>query len=100
MFRCISGCTEQAQLEALKAAGPALGLTLKAFYATLPPGVVVVGINYLKTKCCRIFGALLLADLIFLKGVDVGIAVVDGGGVAIGQHPLYDGSAAWRTAGM
>ena len=84
VFRCILGGTQQTHPETLKTAGSALGLTFKAFYAALPGGVVVIGIDYVKTLCGGVSGALLLADKVLLIGVDVGIAVVDGGGVAVG----------------
>ena len=100
MFRCVSGSIEKAHPEALKTAGTALGFTFKAFYATLPRSVVIIGIDYLKTKACGISAALLLANEILLIGVDVGIAVVYGGNVIVCQHPLNDGSAARGTTGM
>jgi hypothetical protein len=62
--------------------------------------MVIIGIDYIQTLGGGISGALLFAHQVLLIGINVRIAVVDGGLVAVGQHPLNDGSAAWGTAGM
>ena len=99
-MRCISGGAQKAHLEALQTAGSALRLILKTCNAALPGTVVIISIYYVKTQAEGVSGALLLADHVLLIRIYVGVAVVDGGRVAVLQHPLNDGSAAWRTACM
>ncbi len=62
--------------------------------------MVVVGIDYLETEAFGVAGAFIFALEIFLKGVDVGVAIVDGGSDAVLEQTFDNGGRARSTAGV
>ena len=65
------------------------------------PGTVVVGVfDYLQAALPGIAYALVQADVIFLPGMDVGVAVEDDGPQAVLHHALHYGPAARGAASV
>ena len=96
----LAGGGQQTHVEALLAAAATLRLMLQARHMAAPRLVVVVAVDPRQAQALGVALALLLADGVFLLGIDVGIEIVDGGADAIGQHPLNNGAAARGTAGV
>ena len=99
LARLLGGSCET-QGEAAQTAAAALRLILQTADATAPRRMVIVAVNPRQAEALGMALALLLADVVFLAGEDVGIVVKDGGTHAILQHPFHDGAAARGTTGM
>ena len=87
-FAC---CCGQTQGEAKFAATSAFGFVLQSAYVVFPLLVVVVAVDPSHPEAISMPLALLLADLIFLKRVDVGIVIEDDGAQTMSQQPLDNG---------
>ena len=89
-FRFLSSSL-QSKREALLAASTPFGFSLQTADALQPMVVVVIAIDPLDAKALSMPLALVLTDLVFLKGKDVRIVIEDGGTHVMSQHPLHNG---------
>ena len=87
-------------MEAFQASATTLRLCFKSFDAAKPSIVVVVCIHYLQSETLGISCALIFALQIFLKGVDIGIAVEDSGAYAVLEQTFHYCGRARGTTGM
>ena len=60
--------------------------------------MVVITINPWYAETVGMAFALILANIVFLSGVDVGVEVEDGGVDAVREHPLHYGGGAGGAA--
>lgn len=90
-FMGFAGSGYESQREALLAATPTLRLAFQAKDAVQPLFVVIVTINPLNSEAFGMAFALVLADLVLLKGVDIGIIIEYGGTHTIIEQPFNNG---------
>lgn len=102
---------QQTVIETCLAALAALRLVLQTlygrepFFMAVPAWLVVsgdspVGIYPLYTQRLRVALRFVLADLVFLEGVDIGIEIIDDGRDIMRQQPLYDSAGTRCATGM
>lgn len=97
---CLECCGGEAYAEALEASGAAFGFVFQSLDLLEPLLVVVVAVYPSDAEAVGMSLAFVLSDVVFLKGVDVGVEVEDGGTDVVLEHPFDDGGGARCAAGV
>ena len=87
-------------LKTFQTSWASLGFLFQTFHFLQPLGVVIIGVNDLQSQRLRIARTFVLTDVILFTGIDIGIAIIDGGRDAMLHQALDDGRRTRRTASV
>ena len=96
----LEGGGGETNAEALEAAGTPFGFVFKTLDLLEPGLMVVITVYPGDVEAVGMTLALILADIVFFAGVDVGVKVKDSGTDIVLEHPLHDGRGAGSTTGV
>ena len=96
----LEGGGGETDAEALEAAGSPFGFVFETLDLLEPLFMIVIAVNPGDVEAVGMTFALILSDVVFFTGIDVGVEVEDSGTNIVLEHPLYDGRRARSTTGV
>lgn len=91
---------QQTVIETRLAALAALRLMLQTLYGREPFFMAIISVMPSDSQRLCVPLRFVLADLVFLEGVDIGIEIIDDGRDVMRQQPLYDSAGTRCATGM
>jgi hypothetical protein len=96
----LEGGGGETDAEALEAAGSPFGFVFETLDLLEPLFMIIIAVNPGDVEAVGMTFALILSDVVFFTGIDVGVEVEDSGTDIVLEHPLHDGRGARSTTGV